>query len=269
MKEKWSWLRKNSRFEEQSKDIRTVAEKIIPFPELEDVFGKSWLDSQIKNTFFPFSRQRLGELEVAIRGLKNVVGFEAWKKNILSNPRDFDSYDFEIREISKIAKISEHLEIYPPVDKGAFSELKVSRNNIEFYIEMTKFRGISNPRNKIKKLIEIKGIKKIPKDSVGFIFVDTSDVTLKEYSGIKNGVYTCKIISNMEILTNEVDQFFKGLNTRILGIVFFEYYLTKTYDHPLVMTGKNICVKPNHYNKLGLDVIQTCNLIFPYEIKHK
>jgi len=261
MKEKWSWLRNNSSFEGQVKDIRTVSEKLIPFPELENVFGKSWLESYINNSFFPFSRQRLGELEVAIREMKNVSGFEEWRNNITTNLREFDSYDFEIREIFKLAKLADYIELYPPTDKGSFSELKVSRNNIEFYVEMTKFREVSNPKNKIKKLIEEKGIRKIPKNSVGFIYVDTSNVTLREDIGVKNGEYYCKVISNTDFLTKEVPQNFRGKNTRVLGIVFIEYYLTKTYDYPLVMTGENICITPNRFNKLNYDVKKLKDLI--------
>lgn len=267
MKERWSFLRKNSNFEKYVKDIVTIAEKIVGFPELEDIFGKYWLDTQKNNSFFPFGHQRLSSLEVAVKELGNVSGFEAWKSNILSNPREFDSYEFEILEISRIANFADSLEIYPPVDKGdpdqtPLSELKVFNNNTEFYIEMTKFRSISNPKNKIKKLIE-KGRGQIPRDSAGFIFADVSDVTLKEYNSYEDNKLIWKVISNIEIICNEVDQFFRGQNTRILGVVLIESYLTSNENYQVGLTNRYLIIE-NPFNKLGFNSTQIRDLIFPH-----
>jgi len=268
MKEKWSFLRKGSKFEEEvkGKGIKTIAEDLMNFPDLESVFGKCWLESQKKIGFFPFLQQRLGDLEIAIKELKNVRGFEDWKTNVTLNPREFDSYEFEILEISRLQNLVGSLEIYPPVGKGnmdqtSLSELIAVRNEIEFYVEMTKMRSITNPKNKIRKLIE-KGRRQIPKNSAGFIFADVSDVTLREDISYEKNELICKVVSNLDALSNEVNQFFRGKNTRILGVVFVEYYLASDENYK-VAVAKQYCMKRNRYNKLGLDLTQVGDPIFP------
>lgn len=242
--------------------------KLFWFPDALlklSIFGKSWLESQKESGFFPFLHQRLGELEFAIGELKNIPGFDNWKDNVMANPREFDSYEFEILEISRLADFVDSLEIYPPVDKGdldqtPLSELKVVRNGIEFYVEMTKLRSIANPKNKIQKLIR-KGRRQIPKDSVGFVFAGVSDVTLKEYIRYERNELISKVVSNLEVLSKEVDQFFRGKNTRILGVIFVESYLSSDENYK-VRVRKNYCMIYNRYNKLGLNLKQVGDLPF-------
>lgn len=235
------------------------------FPELEAIFEKKWLEARKKIGFFPFLHQRLGELEVAIRELKYSPGFNDWKDNIKSNPREFESYEFEILEISRLANLVNFFEIYPLVDESdpslsPLSELKMIKDSTEFYVEMTKLRSMAKPKNKIEKLIK-KARRQIPNDSVGFIFADVSDVTLKEEIRLERELI-CRVVSNMGVLSKEVDQFFLGQNTRILGVVFVEHYLGSDEEYR-VKVHKNYEIKLNRFNKLGLDLSEVCNLIFP------
>lgn len=263
---KWNFLRKGSRFEEEVKKFKTLAEVFWNFPELEAIFGKDWLKNQKKNGFFPFLAQRLGELENAVREMKNVSGFNDWKNNIKSNLREFDSYEFEILEISRLANLANSVVIYPLVDEEdpdqtPLSELKVVRASTEFYVEMTKLRSMANPRNKVKKLVR-KGIRQIPQDSAGFIFADASDVILNENMHYERDELIYNVVSKLSVLDKEVDQFFRGENTRILGIVFIEHFLTCDEEYR-VSVCKKYCMKRNRYNKLGLNLTAVGDLIFP------
>jgi len=260
-----SFLRKGSSFEQAVKDIETIAEKILSYPEIEGVFGKDWLNSEIKKGFFPFLLYRITPIEEAIKKLKQLPGFDIWKANILLNQEGFDSYEFEILEICRLANLSDHIELFPPVHKEekkdpSFSEVRIIRNEVEFYVEMTKFYSISNPKNKIKKLIE-KGRNQIPKESCGFIFVDVGDVTLKEIKAYDNNEIKYSLVSKLEDLVEVVDQFFKGNNTRILGILFIEPYLIQN-ERNLIESEKKICFTPNEFNKLKFDTDKLMSLIF-------
>ena len=263
------FLRKGSSFEQAVKDIETLAEKILEFPNIESIFGKKWLESEIKKGFFPLLKYRIAPLEEAIHNLKQISGFDIWKKNILSNRKGFDSYEFEIIELNRLANLSDHIILYPTILKEdkkdpSFSEAKMKRGGIEFYVEMTKFFEISNPKNKIKKLIE-KGRNQIPKNSCGFIFVDVGDVTLVEVKPFINNSLNYSLNydlkSNLEELVEIVDQFFKGENTRILGILFIEPYLIQN-ENNLITLEKRICLTSNKHNKLKLDSNELIKLIF-------
>lgn len=267
---KWSFLRRDSEFEEKVKGKKTFSEQIARFPELEAIFGKKWLEAQKESSFFPFLRQRLSELDVAIRELKHLPGFDDWKNNIESNPREFESYEFEILEISTLADLIDSLEIYPPIGKGdpslsPLSELKAIKNSTEFYVEMTKLRSMVKPRNKIEKLIK-KARRQIPNDSVGFIFADVSDITLTEDIRLEGKELICRVVSNRGVLSKEVDQFFRGKNTRILGVVFIEHYLVSDEEYRIKIR-KNYETKLNPFNKLGSNLREVGNLIFPDEGK--
>ena len=127
------------------------------------------------------------------------------------------------------------------------------RHGIEFYVEMTKFREVSNPKNKIQKLIREKGIKKIPKNSSGFIFVDISDVTIVE---------TLQDVEiNDDYIINEVEQFFTGKHAKILGILFIISYLSADENYQVMLINR-YCPIINRFNKLGLTDNQVKQLIF-------
>jgi len=267
MKVRWEFLRKGSKFERTVKSRDPLLKKIISYPELNEIFGDEWIETQKNLGFFPFIHQRLADLESSITDVKHLSGFNKWVTNITSNPLEFYSYEFEILEFSRMSSLADHMEIYPPIDKGdlehtPLSELRILRNNIEFYIEMSKLRSISNPKNKIERLIK-KGKRQIPKNSVGFIFTDVSDITLKEYNYIDDdGRLIWEVKSNLEVLDNEVDQFFRGKNTRILGVAFNESYLISDEKFKIGIYNQHTLV-PNKFNKLKLDDIQIKNLIFP------
>jgi len=258
MRKKYNFPRRGSRFEEDLKGRETIFSKIVGYPELVNIFGESWLESQKENYYFPFLHTRLTELDIAVSKVRNLKGYNEWVSNITSFPKEFESYEFEILEIARLADIAEHIEIYPSTEKDeygyeSFPELKILRHGIEFYVEMTKFREALNPKNKIQKLIIEKGIKKIPRNSSGFIFTDISDVT------IIDKMHDIEI--NDDYIINEVDQFFKGNYTKILGMLFYISHLSANEDYQ-VMLSKRYCLIVNHFNKLGLSNDEVEQLIF-------
>jgi len=258
MRKKYNFPRRGSKFEADLKGRETIFSKIVIYPELVNVFGESWLESQKENYFFPFLHTRLTELSVAVSKVRNLKGYNEWVSNITSFPKKFESFEFEILEMSRLADIADNMEIYPSIEKDDFgyeahSELKIVRHGIEFYVEMTKFREASNPKKKIQKLIIEKGIKKIPRNSTGFIFVDISDVTIVEK------LHDIEI--NDDYIINEVEQFFTGKHTKILGILFYISYLSANDDYQ-VMLSKHYCPIVNCFNKLGLSNEDVEQLIF-------
>lgn len=212
---------------------------------IEQTLGVRWLEEQKSKGFFPILGQRLGLLETSLKEFTNVRGFEEWKKNAINNIRDIDSYEFEITESLNIARNADAVEIYPSVDNDPdqprLSELQITRKGKLFYVEMVKLRSLKgSPRNKVEKLIK-KARRQIPNTSSGYLFIDISDVLLDEIYDV--GSRTFGVLSHAKILLDEVSQFFKGKNTRILGMVFVE-------------------------NMIGLDANNLCSLESCYTIKH-
>ncbi|MFC1802964.1 hypothetical protein ACFL0D_03240 [Thermoproteota archaeon] len=242
------------------KGRETIFSKIVGYPEIVYIFGESWLQSQKENYYFPFLNSRLTELSIAVSKVKEkkIKGYCEWVSNITSFPKEFESFEFEILEISRLTDIAESIEIYPSIEKDAFGyeahpELKMVRHGIEFYIEMTKFRKASNPKKKIQKLIREKGIKKIPKDSSGFIFVDISDITIRET------IHDVEI--NDDYLINEVEQFLTKKHDKILGILFVISYLSANDSYQVILINR-YCPIINRFNKLGLSKDDLEQLIF-------
>lgn len=246
--------------EASSLDIRTLAEHLIGFPNLVNIFGQDWVNNQVKSGFFPLASQRLAQIDIAINNMKELNGFTQWVKNARKNPQGYENYEFEIIMINRISKNADEIELYPKItNNNNFGDLRVVKNMIEYYVEITKFSKISNIRNKIKKLLE-KGRKQIPKNSVGFIVVDVSDVTLCEIYKDINGEIIFDIDSNIEDLVIITKDFFKGNNTRFLGIVLVEPYLVVTYENQVEIETHLINVF-NEYNKLGLNTSEVGKII--------
>lgn len=146
-------LRKNSTMEASSLDIRTLAEHLIGFPNLVNIFGQDWVNNQVKSGFFPLASQRLAQIDIAINNMKELNGFTQWVKNARKNPQGYENYEFEIIMINRISKNADEIELYPKItNNNNFGDLRVVKNMIEYYVEITKFSKISNIRNKIKKI---------------------------------------------------------------------------------------------------------------------
>jgi hypothetical protein len=246
--------------EASSLDIRTLAELLIGFPNLINIFGQDWVNDQVKSGFFPLASQRLAEIDIAINNMKEIKGFSQWVKNARKNPQGYEHYEFEIIMINRIAKNADEIELYPKIpNSNNFAELRVVINMIEYYVEITKFSKISNKKNKIKKLLE-KGRKQIPKNSVGFIVVDVSEVTLVEIYKNINGELIYDLDSNIDDLALITKDFFKGNNTRFLGVVLVEPYLIVNYENQVGIETHLINVF-NDYNKLGLNASEVGKII--------
>lgn len=90
--------------------------------------------------------------------------------------------------------------------------------------------------------------------------VDVSEVTLCEIYKDINGEIIFDIDSNIEDLVIITKDFFKGNNTRFLGIVLVEPYLVVTYENQVEIETRLINVF-NEYNKLGLNTSEVGKII--------
>ena len=89
MKVRWEFLRKGSKFERTVKSRDPLLKKIISYPELNEIFGDEWIETQKNLGFFPFIHQRLADLESSITDVKHLSGFNKWVTNITSNPLEY------------------------------------------------------------------------------------------------------------------------------------------------------------------------------------